>query len=115
MITTVYTVRDVVADVFLPPFTFRSDAEAKRAFEGSIMNTHTPMGQHPKDFALFAVGIWDDQKGEVTPLSEKKLIDNGEMVLNRNHRRVDNGELFAERDGSQLFEGTSSGDSALEL
>lgn len=69
-----FTVLDVKAKVYLPPFTFRSRAEAVRAFSESAHDPKHMFGKHPEDFILFAVGTYDDNSGLPTALNAPEHI-----------------------------------------
>lgn len=81
MIMKVFSVRDVKAHTFSPPFYVRSDGEARRAFAGIANDARTGVGQYPEDYELVRLGEWDDETGahgsyEVVPLgfaSEYKI------------------------------------------
>lgn len=74
MITKVYSVYDDKAALWLPPFCFRNDAEAMRAFTATARDTNTSIGQHPADFCLFNVGEFNDATGELICASPKQSL-----------------------------------------
>lgn len=74
MIVNVYSVFDCKAHIWMPPFTFRTDAEAIRALTNTANDPNSSMGQHPADFALYRIGKFDDASGEVIAESEKKAL-----------------------------------------
>lgn len=55
-----FTVRDVKAEVYLPPFTMRSKGEAIRSFASEVGRQDSTIGAHPSDFVLFYLGEFDD-------------------------------------------------------
>ncbi len=82
MIFKIYSIHDVKAAAYLPPFTMRTDGEASRAFQGSLWKD-TLFKEHPGDFSLFRMGDFDDALGVIRP--EKPgpmLIATGLNLLN---------------------------------
>ena len=77
MLWRVYAVRDVAADVFLPPFTTRHRGEAIRAFRSMTSTAGTAIGDFPSDFALFELAVWDDQAGTFSQHSPVEFVTNG--------------------------------------
>ena len=64
----VYTIRDSKAEAYMQPFTFRTDAEAIRAFGDSVEKAGTPLHDHPEDYFLYKVGEFDLLVGVIKPL-----------------------------------------------
>lgn len=111
MLLELFTVRDVKAEVYLPPFTFRHKGEAVRAFEQSLQDRNTTMGQFPQDYVLFRLGTYDDVSANFDLHAVPEFIMNGDIILNRRNR--DNGETepFAtERDDASVFQGAAGHD-----
>ena len=69
----IYTIRDSKAEVFLPPFTFRTDGEAIRAFDDSVQKPGTALHDHPEDFFLYKVGVFNQDAGFVETLKPVSL------------------------------------------
>ena len=69
----IYTIRDAKAECYLPPFTFRTDGEAVRAFDDSVQKPGTALHDHPEDFFLYRVGCFNQESGKVEPLSPVSL------------------------------------------
>lgn len=69
MIFKLFAMRDKTSGVFLQPFVSRSEIDAKRmlasAFDDPGFN-QTPAGRYPQDFVLYEVGLFDDDRGEIT-------------------------------------------------
>ena len=51
---------DAAVNAYLPPFFVRSRGEAVRAFQKECANAQSPFHQHPGDFRLCVLGVWDD-------------------------------------------------------
>lgn len=69
----IYTIRDAKAECYLPPFTYRTDGEAIRAFGDSALDGKTPLATHPEDFFLMRVGEFDSDTGAITPCAPVSL------------------------------------------
>lgn len=76
-----YTVHDVKAETFLPPFFVPSKGLAIRAFEDCINSKDHHFGKHPADYTLFEIGSFDTDTGEFSP-DIMKSIGNGVEFLN---------------------------------
>ena len=66
----IYTVRDSVAEYFMPLFTAKNDREAQRMFI-SGMGDNNP---HKADYILFRVGNFDDENGTIQPEETPALV-----------------------------------------
>lgn len=72
-LTAVY---DYKAKLFIAPQFVRNDAEATRAFAETVNNPETYFHKYPKDYALMALAVWDDESGKITPLEiPEKIVD----------------------------------------
>lgn len=60
-----YTIKDVKAEAYLPIVGVRAKGEAIRIFSDEANNPSSPIGQHPADFILFAVGYFDELTGMI--------------------------------------------------
>lgn len=68
MLMQVFTVFDRKAKIYMPPFCFRTRSEAVRAFSESCRDSGHMFCKHPEDFALYSIGDYDDQTGEMLAL-----------------------------------------------
>lgn len=68
MTSKLYCVRDVVGDVFMPPFPAKNDSAAVRSFMKALEKQ-----DHPEDFELIAVGNFDADSGELESLVSYKV------------------------------------------
>lgn len=63
MMLNAYSVFDLKTLAYHPPFYAATDAAAIRIVSDVVVDPNTQLGRHPADFVLYAVGIFDDQKG----------------------------------------------------
>lgn len=63
-----YTLHDVKALNYSPPFYQPNDNLAKRAVSDLVNDANTTPGRHPSDFKVYCVGTFDDATGKFTPL-----------------------------------------------
>lgn len=83
----IYTIYDVVAEVFNRPFFDINHASAMRGFENSILQ-HSPINKN--DYALYHIGSFDEQSGIIEPLKIPfKLMSGFDIKVNS-----DNLDLF---------------------
>lgn len=64
----IYSIYDVKAGFYAPPFVANTDGEASRQIAMALMASPTiPPAMYPEDFALCQVGDWDEVTGVVAP------------------------------------------------
>ncbi len=80
MLYQMYTIRDIKAEVYLPPFHSHNDATAKRMFTESVNDPNSPLAAHPQDYWLFAIGSYDDVTAFIDPKTPEGLITGGEAL-----------------------------------
>lgn len=66
MIYRCYSVRDLKAAAFAPPFFLGRDEVALRTFRDALRDPSHPMAQHPEDYVLYYLGEFDDETGSIT-------------------------------------------------
>lgn len=69
MIQTAYTLHDVKACTYSPPFWAINDAIAKRMVSEIVTDTNTTVGRHPSDYKLYKLGLFDDSNGQIVPFN----------------------------------------------
>lgn len=67
MILRLFSVLDIKAGFFKPPFAARSDGEALRALSEAMRDPQTTLAQYPEDFALYETGNFNDATGTIEP------------------------------------------------
>lgn len=65
MILRAFSIHDIQADVYSPPFFMRTVGEATRAFKELVNNPDTTPGKHPTAFRLVVLGTFDDTAGNL--------------------------------------------------
>lgn len=63
-----YTLYDVKALTYNPPFFTANHGLAKRMLQELVTDTNTTVGRHPSDFKLYQIGVYDDNTGDLAPL-----------------------------------------------
>lgn len=71
----IFSVRDTKAGQFMTPWFSKSLAQAQRSFIQMSNNKESIINQFPADFAMFYMGEFDDESGEIN------TIINGEHVM----------------------------------
>lgn len=61
-----YSVYDSAVAAYMKPLVFSADGEATRWFSDQATNAESMVNRHPEDYSIFRVGMFDDQKGELT-------------------------------------------------
>lgn len=62
----VYAIRDVHTG-FMPPTVDRNDNSAMRNFVHAARNPESLFNSHPQDYALFKIGEYETDTGEIVP------------------------------------------------
>lgn len=83
MIQKMYGVRDAKAQAFLQPFFSIQNGSAIRAFSDACNDGKSSFAQHPEDYILYELGSFDDNSGEIMPISPIKLLGIGTDFVSR--------------------------------
>lgn len=76
----VYTIFDTASGAYMRPFFAQSDGQALRSFKDIANDTEHEIGRHPEDYSLHRIGVYDDNKGALTPEDNECLATALEMV-----------------------------------
>jgi hypothetical protein len=71
-----FSIYDSVAEMFHYPFKAHNGADARRAFEQSMLEQKMPKDRMT-DYTLYHVADWNDSDGMVTPLKVPLKICSG--------------------------------------
>ena len=91
MIHNVYSIFDSATEMYMKTFQFITHNQAIRFFDDGCQNAETDLARHPKDYALYFVGRFDDNKGEFLPTDKVWLTDGTESLARS--RQVDGAQL----------------------
>lgn len=75
-----YAIMDVKAN-WLNPMVDTNDMTAKRNFKFACNNPESLMNFSPRDFSLYRIGVFDNEKGELLGY-DPVLICRGDEVVN---------------------------------
>lgn len=81
MIYSVYSIRDQKSGRFMQPVNDINEATAKRGFSQAVNNPGSIIGFAPKDFDLYKVATFDDEKGLYEPVNPIELVCNGAILI----------------------------------
>ena len=73
-IQNLYSIRDLVARTFLPPYPSQSDDVAKRQFSNLCRNPESTIAQNPQDFDLYCLGDFDPDTGQIDSLPTPVVV-----------------------------------------
>lgn len=76
MILKIFSIQDIKAKAFLPPFFLPEQGQATRTFGDCVNDPKHQFGRHPHDYTLFGIGTFDDETGTIT-VEDKFAIGNG--------------------------------------
>ena len=60
----IYAIYDTAASIYTPTFA-EADGIVTREFSDLCNNPESPYGQHPEDYSIFRLGLFDDQTGKL--------------------------------------------------
>jgi len=80
MIYQAYSVKDLKAEAFAPPFFLINNQVAMRGFNAALRDPQNQMSQWPADYALYRIGEFADDTGGLSPLPEPELVVSGETL-----------------------------------
>ncbi len=70
----IYSVYDSKAEAYLTPFFEHNNATALRAFAEAANKTEHRFNKYAADYTLFAIGEWDETKGNIKPDNAKTSL-----------------------------------------
>lgn len=70
----IYSIRDAKIG-FMSPTVDMNDPAAVRNFAHAVRNSASLMNSHPNDYALFRIGEFDSETGEVTACLPANIAD----------------------------------------
>ncbi len=68
MILKMYTVYDCKVEAHMTPFFMSTNGQAVRAFKDSVNGKEHAFNQHPADYTLFEIGVFDNANASVVLL-----------------------------------------------
>ena len=71
----IYSIYDNLAKSHATPFFAVNDDVARRSFVDLVADPRTTVAQHPDDFTLFCVGVFDTESGHTDDLSRVRVVD----------------------------------------
>lgn len=72
-----YAIRDCIAGCFDGVFTFRSNADARRAFCAICNDRGSNYGRYPSDYDLYAVGSFDTESARLDMPDSPVFLSHG--------------------------------------
>lgn len=73
MIKILCSVFDSTVAYFAPPFTTHNEGSALRDFAHACKDPASMLSKSPSDFSLVLLATFDDETGDITPLTRKTL------------------------------------------
>ena len=69
---------DRATEAFAPIMTVHTRGEAIRSFRNECNNPQSPINQHPTDYELYQLGLYNEQTGEIEPCEPAEMIARAE-------------------------------------
>lgn len=83
-----YSIYDRKGLFYATPWFVVNDATAHRAFADLVNDPQSTVSRHPSDYVLFCVGSYDDDKGQLEPLSPLRHVVDGSACVIQGHDPV---------------------------
>lgn len=64
----IYSIRDNRTEAFMRPFFLQNNSVLDRALIDAVNNPETQFHQHPEDYAVYDLGEFNEQTGEITSI-----------------------------------------------
>lgn len=80
METPLYSVKDIKANHHLPPFISFNDATASRQFSTAVNQAGHEFNQHPADFQLFRIGLFESETATISKNDPTFLTDGSQQL-----------------------------------
>lgn len=74
MLLVAYTLFDEVAEVHYPPIFCKNENEARRLFVDCCNDPKTIAGEHPEDYRLYRIGVFNDNTGMFEPVEPQLIV-----------------------------------------
>lgn len=75
-----FSVRDIAADVYAPPFTSQNKMTAMRDFGHACRDPQSNLSRNPEDYQLFIVGTFDEDLGIIVSQSPELVANATQFV-----------------------------------
>lgn len=80
MIHQIIAVYDVKSACYARPVAVPADGAAIRSFQDAVNDKSTEYHKHPEDYAMFNIGTYDDQSGEITSSKPRQLAQAASLL-----------------------------------
>ena len=75
MMQMIFTVLDMAAKRFTEPFFAANEEVALRSFKEAVNSEGHPFSKFPEDYALYKIGEWDNESGDIAAEEPVKLVN----------------------------------------
>lgn len=78
----IVSVRDAKSETYMRPWFVTTAGAAIRAFSDEVNRNEkeNTLNQHPEDFALYEIGLFDDNEGKIYHYDVPKLLIHADQV-----------------------------------
>lgn len=70
----IFSVFDVKAKAYLPPFFMSEQGQARRSFSDAVADRQHQFARHPEDYTLLCIGDFDDATAKITSFAAPELV-----------------------------------------
>ncbi len=84
-----FCVYDSKVEGYLPPYSAQNRAVAYRIFESAIMQENHDFNQHAEDYALYEIGYYEPDSGELVSVNNSVVVAASHIVAKLQNQRED--------------------------
>ena len=77
----VCAVKDRAVDAYNRPIYVPTVGVAIRSFTDEVNRKDSELSNHPEDYDLYELGVWDDQTATYTPLETPRVITRAQDII----------------------------------
>ena len=84
IVQSLYAIRDIKAEHFLPPFISFNDNTAVRHLADAVNSEGHDFARNPADFSLHKLGIYDSATGQIEPNTPQLVAEATSLIRSEN-------------------------------
>jgi len=88
----VFSVYDVKAEAYLPPWVAQTTAVALRRFQATAQDANSDFARFAADYTIFEIGEWDEDSGSIVMYEAKHNLGTALQFTQPPMNGADNGQ-----------------------
>ncbi len=79
----VFSVYDIKAEAYMPPFMMHTLGQAERAFQDLVNDSESSIYKHPEDYRLFMISEFDDSTAKYEHFDHPQHVCDAINLINK--------------------------------